>query len=124
MKLRNKKTGEIKEWQKVGAIDYGEMNEVYDAAEYNSLAELNEEWEDCKPAEPIIKDEKVRKAVRAWAEAEGLETVAVMRHLVWGEKMTEIAKISNAKQEITFKGDLGIKTGEYTIAELCGEEEE
>ncbi len=46
MKLRNKKTGEIKEWQKVGAIDYGELNEVYDSAEYNSLAELNDEWED------------------------------------------------------------------------------
>lgn len=56
MKLRNKKTGEIKEWQKVGAIDYGELNEVYDAAEYNSLAELNDEWEDVK--EPLIKDEK------------------------------------------------------------------
>ena len=46
MRLRNKKTGEIKEWECVAAIIYGEMNEVYDAAEYDSLAELNEEWED------------------------------------------------------------------------------
>lgn len=68
MRLRNKKTGEIKEWQKVGAIDYGEMNEVYDAAEYNSLAELNEEWEDYKPAEPYIKDAKVRELLTMWAE--------------------------------------------------------
>ena len=66
MKLRNKKTGEIKEWQRVGAIDYGELNEVYDSAEYNSLAELNDEWEDIR--EPLIKDEKIRKFLRAWAE--------------------------------------------------------
>ena len=46
MKLRNKKTGEIKEWQKVGAIDYGELDEVYDSAEYNSLAELCGEEEE------------------------------------------------------------------------------
>ena len=69
MKLRNKKTGEIKEWQKVGAIDYGELNEVYDSTEYNSLAELNYEWEDYKPVEPLIKDEKIRKALRAAYDA-------------------------------------------------------
>ena len=49
MKLRNKKTGEIKECYRVGTIDYGELNEVYDSVEYNSLAELNDEWEDYKP---------------------------------------------------------------------------
>lgn len=70
MKLRNKKTGEIKEWQRVGAIVYCEMNEVYDSAEYNSLAELNEEWEDYKPAEPLIKDEKVKKLLGEIVELE------------------------------------------------------
>ena len=65
MKLRNKKTGEIKEWQKVGAIEYGELNEVYDSAEYNSLAELNDEWEDYEPVEPIF-NERIRRGIRAW----------------------------------------------------------
>lgn len=51
MKLINKKTGEIKEWECVAAIIYGEMNEVYDSAEYNSIAKLNEEWEDAPEEE-------------------------------------------------------------------------
>ena len=127
MKLRNKKTGEIKEWQRVGAIDYGEMNEVYDAAEYNSLAELNEEWEDYNPTEPLIKDEKIRKAVRAWAEATGVDTG-------W----LKVSKGSNSTDIFGWvKGRLvGLSIGfearqveeledgiKYTIEELCGEEE-
>ena len=133
MKLRNKKTGKIYtlsddlyiEYTQGGKIELraiipgGNMSYYYD-----SLDKLYYEWEDYKPTEPLIKDEKIRKAVRAWSEAEGIEEVAVMCHLVWGEKMTEIVRISNAKQEITFKGDLEIKTGNYTIAELCGEEQE
>lgn len=66
MRLRNKKTGEIVELSIYGI-------EVHIRKEeqpfYHSLAELNEEWEDYKPAEPLIKDEKIRKAVRAWANS-------------------------------------------------------
>lgn len=124
MRLRNKKTGEVKEWQKVGAIDYGELNEVYDASEYNSLAELNDEWEDYEPVEPLIEDEKIRKAVRAWADANEVEEVAVLAHLVWGENATEIAKSGNTSLRIVFSGDLGIKMWTGSIEELCGEEEE
>lgn len=135
MKLRNKKTGEIitigheigDDFDGVGLVlwfDHAEGPELDDQKIYGSLAELNEDWEDYKPAEPLIKDKKIRKAVRAWAEAEGIKEVAVLRHLVWGEEMTEIARTSNFKQEIIFKGDLGIKFGDYTITELCGEEEQ
>ena len=139
MKLRNKKTGKVFDVivreKSNGDGEYstivcnlrspGSARSVSPIlGEYDSLAKLNEEWEDYTPAEPLIKDEKIRKAVRAWSEAEGIEEVAVMCHLVWGEKMTEIVRISNAKQEITFKGDLEIKTGNYTITELCGEEKE
>lgn len=116
MKLRNKKTGEIVDWDGVH-ISNDTEGEMFD-----SIAEFNEEWEDYK--EPLIKDEKIRKAVRAWAEAEpAIEEVAVMCHLVWGENMTEIAKSDNASLRIVFPGDLGIKMGKYTITELCGEEE-
>ena len=66
MKLRNKKTGEIVELSIYGI-------EVHIRKEeqpfYHSIAELNEQWEDVEPAEPLIKDEKVRKAVRAWANS-------------------------------------------------------
>ena len=44
MKLKNKKTGEIKAFDEV-------MREVYKWNNYNSLTELNEEWEDV-PEEP------------------------------------------------------------------------
>lgn len=63
MKLRDKKTGEIVDWDgiHITSDNDGEM--------FDSIAELNEAWEDYKPAEPLIRDEKVRRAVRAWAEA-------------------------------------------------------
>ena len=71
---------------------------------------------------PYIKDEKIRKAVRAWAEAEEIEKVFICDDLVWGEPMVRIAE-DTAYHEISFKGSLKIKCGTYTIAELCGEEE-
>ena len=43
MKLRNKKTGEIVEPRKIGFEIYS-----FNECNYNSLAELNEEWEDYK----------------------------------------------------------------------------
>lgn len=70
MKLRNKKTGVIIEPSRVAVIKKIEQtgtaasfNRI--AANYYSLAELNEEWEDA-PAEPLIKDENVRALVRNW----------------------------------------------------------
>ena len=64
MKLRNKYTGEVVEAYKEGPIDlYFYINKDEGKNEvnrdtYQSLAELNAEWEDYKPKEPLIKDEK------------------------------------------------------------------
>lgn len=122
MKLRNKETGEIVDWDgiHIASDNDGEM--------FDSIAELNEAWEDYKTTEPLIKDPKIRNAVRAWAEANEVERVAVLYHSVWEASMTEIAKIDNASLRTVFLGDLGIKRGytttDYTIAELCGKEEE
>lgn len=78
MKLRNKKTGEIEE--ACFAMDGGKIAVIFAdmplcgnsvLGEYGSLAELNEEWEDYVPVEPLIKDEKVRKALRNYAEVFG-----------------------------------------------------
>lgn len=121
MKLRNKKTGEI--------INAGDTFELASYAEngmslrerheYKSLSELCEDWEDYKPAEPLIKDEKVRKAVRAWAEA--LEIECCMY-----DKCINAFAVGTVM--INFPGKLRPETlqnGEiYKIAELCGEEEE
>lgn len=124
MKLRNKKTGEIVELSIYGI-------EVHIRKEeqpfYHSLAELNEEWEDYEPKEPLIKDEKIRKCVKLWAEIQGIE----------GDNCVKISKYPDAIGIVSF--DLrhttniileGVRADErleecrdYTINELCGEEE-
>ena len=71
--------------------------------------------------EPLIKDEKIRKAVRAWAEANNfLDEIEV-------HSLTAGTRFSIGHYDIEFLGyfiyDLeSNKT--YTIDELCGEEEE
>lgn len=64
MKLRNKKTGEIFEW-KEDIMPYG-----FGLPHPKSLAEINEEWEDYEPKEPLIKDEKVKKLLGEVVELE------------------------------------------------------
>ena len=127
MKFRNKKTGEVFEsFRRGGPIDLYfylnkyEENEV-DRKTYQSLAELNDEWEDYAPKEPLIKDEKIRNAVRAWAEANNFVNEIEVHSLTAG------TRFSIGHYDIEFLGyfiyDLeSNKT--YTIAELCGEEEE
>ena len=70
--MRNKKTGEITrddDWDFVGLVlkvnHVDDTIEMDDKIEYHSLAELNEEWEDYEPVEPIF-DEKIRRGIRAW----------------------------------------------------------
>ena len=123
MKLRNKKTGEIKEWQKVGAIDYGELNEVYDSAEYNSLAELNEVWEDYKPTDPLIEDEKARNVFREWAELIGAEHFKV-NHFFNSKGCITLIRSTDLTTEasIELPGHIGKDLETYNQIELCGEE--
>lgn len=137
MKLRNKKTGEIKEWQKVGAIDYGELNEVYDAAEYNSLAELNDEWEDYKPVEPIF-DEKIRRGIRAWWDMQDNPFKSARVMLKSRDKDLDglyhwriFAYIRNGEERISTDMEFRTKnlydynsSHDYTKEELCGDDEE
>lgn len=117
MKLRNKKTGEI--------FDYIEdiMPFGLGSPFPKSLAELCENWEDYEPKEPLIKDLKICKAVRAWAEAIGTTSAFVER----GSFDNEHLELSDALNRICFvaKRPKDIKPGiRYTIEELCGEEEE
>ena len=122
MKLRKKKTGAIVECENIVFTHCNALalNWEQYTPNVNSLAELNEEWEDVEPVEPLIKDEKIRKAVRAWAEA---------------QEMTEVYLASNGYEiyggiddwVMQFKGEpfpFADKNKIYTIAELCGEEEE
>lgn len=124
MKLRNKKTGKIYKVFKIGLV-WNKYGCPVDVGQYNSLAELNEEWEDVDGTNaintPLIKDPKIRKAVRAWAEAMAI---------VYVERFdgTTIAA-TNDEAYISFDVDESVFNDvpfgrNLTIEELCGEEEE
>ena len=118
MKLRNKKTGEVKKmWKDNICLSFSDCNKVY-----YSLAELNQEWEDYKPAEPLIKDEKIRKAVRAWAEANEISQAQFDRYIS-GFSASDAEH--NILSMISFDGFvfMFVDGKIYTIDELCGEEE-
>lgn len=130
MKLRNKKTGEI--WnipkernlavQEDDISFFAELGTNGKLFSYHSLAELNEEWEDCEPTEPLIKDEKIRRVVRAWAEVEG-ETQVQVTHC--REHILVIWSATKDHGNIDFDCDIEpFDEGSYTITELCGENEE
>ena len=124
MRLRNKKTGEVVEAIERGAIDlyfYLNKNEGgtdFGRKTYNSISELNDEWEYYEPKEPLIKDEKIRKAVRAWADANGIGGC------ICKEEIHCITFETERGMFISFEdADPIPPEGNYTINELCGEEE-
>ena len=129
MKLRNKKTGEVVESFKSGPIDLyfypseRDEKDTLDRKTYKSLAELNDEWEDYKPKEPLIKDEKIRKAVRAWAEANEISQAQFDRYI---SGFSASDDEHNILSMISFDGFvfMFVDGKIYTIDELCGEEEE
>ena len=129
MKIRNKKTGEVFEAFKKAPIDlyfylnkYEEGENDFDRKTYQSLAELNDEWEDYAPKEPLIKQEKIRKAVRAWAEANEISQAQFDRNT---SRFSGGDAGHNFLSTISFDGFVfNCEDGEYyTIDELCGEEE-
>lgn len=73
-----------------------------------------------KPKEPLIKDPKIRKAVRAWAEANGIDEIVCFDIEAGFEFAGNATRLY-----IRFGQSLGIDTSRgYVITELCGEEEE
>ena len=128
MKLRNKKTGELGKLHcdmNVNHTKYGVFEDTDIRGhywEYDSLAELNAEWEDYEPKEPLIKDKKIRKAVRAWAEANEIETVDYDNYWVAFGRDDKTISFKDYDKCLGFYGLDDNAT--YTIDELCGEEEE
>ena len=141
MKLRNKKTGEvfdalIREKGDAGSYSlivcdiksYEQSKSTLDAThfvldEYETLTELNEDWEDYKPAEPLIKDEKIRKAVRAWAEANEISQAQFDRYISGFSASDDEHNILSIISFDVFLNE-SAAAEIYTIDELCGEEEE
>ena len=126
MRLRNKKTGEIINGGFV-VCEYkdGARFSVKDKPCFDSLDELKEEWEDYKPIEPLIKDPKIRKAVRAWAEANN--DTKLYYHRPTNEMCVNDGKgyvIRSIKFKFEFRKSIDLESGWYSITELCGEEDE
>ena len=119
MRLRNKKTGEI------GFCEFHIVHSDPNAPlYYHSLREVLEDWEDVDSNNatniPYIKDEKIRKTIRAWAEAN--EIVYIVRF-----DGTTLADCNN-ECYISFDVDESVFNDvpfgrNLTVDELCGEEE-
>lgn len=127
MKLRNKHTGEVEEFKEIYLTKtVKETNTAtgeYVERSYYGIDELNEEWENYKPKEPLIKNEKIRRAVKAWAEACNL------KHVTYKQASNEFYDADTrgafAIRFTLIPVEVYLEDGEhYTIAELCGEEEE
>lgn len=130
MKLRNKKTGKVidtMEWTffcDSGAITIENDEDTDKEFRYKSLAEVNKEWEDYKPAEPLIEKESHRGVLRAAARMSGTDTAHVCKSdyaevVIFEFKGKELCSV-----ELMDKGINTAHDGWYTIDELCGEEEE
>lgn len=129
MKLRNKKTGEIIESACIGVFKHkssGDCERV--DTEARSLEKVLEEWEDAEyinvPNIPLIKDEKIRKAVRAWAEANGIDK-SQYHDVEFDRSEHRLKWIRTVIEFDSIEGLENLDDGrKYTITELCGEEEE
>lgn len=127
MKLRNKKTGEVKEFNEIFLTktvkETNTATSEYVERSYCKIAELIADWEDVEPAEPLIKDEKIRKAVRAWAEACCIELIEITHS---SKCILRAMDAITNNDEICINREIGQILDEkvYNITELCGEEEE
>lgn len=133
MKFKNKKTGDIKDWD--FSSWYQTMLNPENKEKYecnlndfiDRVAKFRDEWEDAEdinvPNMPLIKDEKVRKAVRAWAEANELLAFKVVNEHFNCSKIMGYGD-HNIGSRIGFKTTIAHANKDqlYSIAELCGED--
>ena len=126
MKLHNKNTGE--DGRLMLCHDYDEYPlfveigciKIY----YRSFADMVEAgWEYIKiTAESLIRDEKIREAVRAWLEC--CRTQVVNHYLCDGNSCFVFTdeEGNDCCLDFTFRIDNLESNTDYTIAELCGED--
>lgn len=122
MKLRNKKTG-------VFGYLYAKPRQSYEVLDeqglsfgkYPSLESILNEWEEY--GEPLIKDGKIREAIKVWADANGWDRVTICNgYDSWGVRY-DFENAPTGSADILFRGEPPLEPGEqYSIEELCGEE--
>lgn len=125
MKLRNKKTGESVEVNALGLV-FNRRNQPFDLGKYASIKELTEEWEDYKPARPLIEDSKVRKVFREWADLHGAKRFRAVHPIASVREKTTVFRSTDltTAPSIELPGLIGEDSEIYTKVELVGEEEE
>ena len=116
MKLRNKKTGEVIAATITVCKWTNDYEDILTETEYENISDIMEDWEDYKPADPLIKDEKVRKALIVWAETLGVTNVHFNK--IHSSFTADVGSISFYPIKFYLEDDK-----RYAIAELCGEEE-
>ena len=137
MKLRNKKTGDTVEGHvMVGVQNNEKFPNPIEYHTYISLAELNDEWEDYKPVEPIF-DERIRRGIRAWWDMQDNSFKAARVMLIGKNKdldgfyhWTIFGYIRNGEEKMSTRLEFRTKklydyspNHDYSKEELCGEEE-
>ena len=134
MKLRNKKTGEIKEYTHTMTSYHVPIKGGYEIF----TPWKPEEWEELEDVEePLIKDERIRRAVRAWYELfdenrlgqfeDGKYIAVGYREFVLqtlDTSLTYTFELPFIDGMQSLKRRWGLGADYYTIAELCGEEKE
>ena len=109
-----------------GLFTFDEDNHKYiPIAQADGIIDTMDYEPDAKP-EPLIKDEKIRKAVRAWAEANRIKEDSYEDRMLEFDRGEHQLKWIETSIEFNEPECLeGLEDGEkYTIEELCGEEEE
>ena len=107
---------------------YLDSDGVMQVDSYDAVEDLMDDYaayEEYTPSkEPLIKDEKVRKAVRVWAEVNSIKKVQYCERA--NRSLCILTDMGDKDFSIEFVGWIPtLKDGEvHTIAELCGEEEE
>lgn len=129
MKFRDKETGKIQTCDMVVITDEPIDGEIASLNKhtfiFRSVEQFNDNCESYKPKEPLIKDEKIRKAVRAWADANNVNSNHYYENDVRFNLLEhELTWIDTSIQFNELEALVGLEDGKrYTITELCGEEE-
>lgn len=115
MKLRNKKTGQIKSIEEI-------IRDAFLSNELDSLKSIDTNWEEIEESrEPLIKDKEARKIIKDFAARCGVRTFVYCQ-----EDFT--LRGANTDCRIGFgaiMSSFNLKDREgYYVAELCGEEEQ
>ena len=121
MKLRNKKTGEIRkaEAREDGIYLWDELTEHWWKYGLELLASGWEYY--VEPAEPLIKDEKIRKAVRAWWKT--IPDAITDKRVLYKKNQDLAVGVYTIYCGASYPETLEVGKM-YTIDELCGEDEE